>query len=173
MGILRKLIDRARGEVDEGKAQQSQAWHTFEGENGDRLRIYNMTTGDIPLVMSVSGRNFRHIPPFTGTHEPRPLFNTGDYVYRLLTQHERTILVNERLQFLLKECRKHNVQPKPKHVLRNQLHVKYARTAAVFQVQDVEKDTGADDKRPGQHVQKKFSAGGCWERFSLLITPAP
>lgn len=135
MKLLKNIIDRVRSQVDPERAEQSYAWHTYEGPSGHRIRIYNATNGDIAMVMSLAGVRYEQQPPYSGVHDPNPQFQNGDMLFRYMTKTERDTIVNTELQELLKMARKRGVKV-DKTQLRHQLHLKYAKQGGVFKIED-------------------------------------
>ncbi len=138
---MKRLINSVRSskspQPSPNEHGQAYRWHTYEGPNGDRLRLFNNTPIGIPLVLSVGGVEWRQIPPFTGeAPEKLPVvLSVGDYVYRFLTKQERTELVKLKAKALEKEFRRRGVRTQPRARLEAMYHREMSKQAAVFQVQ--------------------------------------
>lgn len=148
MNIIKSLIDRARGAsapaIEDGKSPQARSWHTYEEPvTKDRLRIFNASDLDMPEQMIVGDRTYAHVAPFAGMRPVTPpTFDTGDYVYRHLTQQEREALAEIKVREFLKASKKQGYKAIAKHELRSRANAALAKQRVVFQVQD---GTNAED----------------------------
>ena len=72
------------------RAPTGRAWCLYRPKDGegDELRVYNTTDQDVPLVVSVKGKEYALAVP-EWTYEPDYLPKKGDRIFRLLTEAER------------------------------------------------------------------------------------
>lgn len=136
--LIAKLRPTSSSEPSPNEHDQAYRWHTYEGPNGDRLRLFNNTPASVPLVLSVGGVEWRQIPPFGGEAPSQmpEVLEAGAYVYRFLTKAERTELVALKVRAFEKEVRRMGVQPIPRPKLQARFHREMSKQAAVFQVQE-------------------------------------
>jgi hypothetical protein len=75
---------------EERKHPTAKAWCLYRPKdgNGDRLRIYNTTNSDVPLVIQVKGRDWM-LDIMEWEYAPDYVPRSGDMIFRRLTNDER------------------------------------------------------------------------------------
>jgi hypothetical protein len=71
-------------------APTTRSWYVYRPKDGqgDNMRIYNTTNRDVPLVVSVKGKEYMLAIP-EWEHQPDYKPQAGDRIFRLLTPGER------------------------------------------------------------------------------------